>query len=572
MHIGPMRQLLAEAPRTQTASLFVAMLLVRLTEGIGLFLLVPLLEIVSKAGRPSALSSEVLNILQRVGVGTSMGALLAVFVGLIALRAALLFAQQALSVRYQYGVIDQLRTRLFASVLRAEWRWLVDKRISDFANLLTTGVGRIGAGLSQLIALIAGTTTLFAYGIAAFILSWQVTLIAIAIGAIAYALFSRHRANAAALGFAVNDANRSLQSKVQDGLAAIRLTKLSQAEARHSENFADVIARLRNKQLAFSISSGLGDAGLQVGGAATLAALLYGGLIWLALPLSIMLTMVLIFARLLPVFAATQQSYHLWLHTRAALVEFEEKLEQARAVAEPAALPDVPPLELSDAIVFDHVSFAYDATNPPVANQLSFRIPAKTTTAVTGPSGSGKSTFADLLTGLLSPDSGRILIDDVPLNADNRIRWRQSFAYVQQDSFLFHDTILANLKWAHPDATDQEIRDALGRASADFVFAFPDGLETVVGDSGQKLSGGERQRIALARALLAKPELLVLDEATSALDLDNEAIVHKALGKLRGQLTIVIIGHRLGERGIADHILRFEGNAVRFETLEPVNA
>jgi ATP-binding cassette subfamily C protein len=565
-----MRRLLAEAPQRQTALLFCVMLVARLTEGIGLFLLVPMLEILSAANATSALSQKILELLDRVGVSASMGSLLLIFIGLIALRAALLVAQQTLSLRYQHGVVDRMRSRLFDQLLRAEWRWLVDQRASDLANLLTTGVGRIGVGLSQIISLIAGITTLLAYGIAAFILSWQVTLVTVAIGILAYMLFSRHRSRAAELGHILNGANRSVQASIQEGLSAVRLTKLSRAEERHGQEFAKVIRQLRDQQVAFLFSSSLGDAALQIGGAITLAALLYGGLTWFALPLSIMLTLVLIFARLMPVFASTQQSYHHWLHARSGLEEFEDKVAEATHHAEPASGSQADLLALTKAIAFRDVSFEYATGDSSVLQKLSFRIPVKTTTAVLGPSGSGKSTFADMLTGLLTPEGGRIMIDDVPLDAENRLRWRQSVTYVEQDSFLFHDTILANLKWAHPSASVAEIEKALQLAAADFVFELPAGINTIVGDAGQKLSGGERQRIALARALLAKPALLVLDEATSALDLENEALVHKALAQLRGQMTIIVIGHRLAGIDIADQILRFEKGKVQMENPQKV--
>jgi ATP-binding cassette, subfamily C, bacterial len=567
-----MWHLLTQAPKSDTALLFAVMLLARLTEGIGLFLLVPLLETVSAASAPSAITQNMTAILARVGISAGLGALLTIFVALVAFRAVLLLVQQSLSVRYQYGVVDHYRQRLFATLLHAEWRWLVDQRGSDLANLLTTGVGRIGVGLSQLIALIAGCATLLAYGIAAMLLSWQVTLITVAIGTIAYLLFSGHRRRAVDLGHTVSSANRSLQARVQEGLAAVRLTKLSGAEDRHLGDFAASVGALREQQIAFTGSAARGDMALQVGGAAILAVLLYGGIGWLGLPVSIMLTMVLIFARLMPVFASTQQSYHLWLHARGGLEELEAKLAEAERFAEPDDAAATKSIALNDAITFDAVSFGYGDGSKAVLREISAKLAANSTILISGESGSGKSTFADLLTGLLQPDGGRILIDGVPLNAANRKQWRRSIAYVQQDSFLFHDTILANLRWAHPDASMADIEQALRQAAADFVFSLPDGLNSIVGDAGQKLSGGERQRIALARALLAKPSLLLLDEATSALDRENEALVHKALEGLRGKMTVIIIGHRHRDSDSADQWLHFENGHMTSRCAAKVTA
>ena len=190
----------------------------------------------------------------------------------------------------------------------------------------------------------------------------------------------------------------------------------------------------------------------------------------------------------------------------------------------------------------------------PAVNGITLSIPVRQTTALVGPSGCGKTTVADLVTGLLAPTSGRVLIDDMELNAERAGRWRSRIGYVSQDTFFFHDTVRANLKWAAPDASNAELEAAIRAAAADFLFRFPDGLETVIGDRGTRLSGGERQRFALARALARRPELLVLDEATSALDPDNERKVFDAIDALRGSMTILLITHRLWTLGRVDTI------------------
>jgi ATP-binding cassette subfamily C protein len=147
-------------------------------------------------------------------------------------------------------------------------------------------------------------------------------------------------------------------------------------------------------------------------------------------------------------------------------------------------------------------------------------------------------------------------VDDVLLDATNAAAWRESVAYVPQDPFLFNDTIRANLAWAEPGVTEGRIWEALEEASAaEFVRRLPLGLDAPAGDKGGRFSGGERQRLALARALLKNPAVLVLDEVTSSLDAGNEEAVHQALRRLRGKVTIVFISHRAGILDLADHIL-----------------
>jgi len=177
-------------------------------------------------------------------------------------------------------------------------------------------------------------------------------------------------------------------------------------------------------------------------------------------------------------------------------------------------------------------------------------------TALVGASGAGKSTLADLTLGLLTPNTGRVLVDGEPLTGDRLAAWRNSIGYVPQEPFLFHDTIRANLLWARPDATEEDLRVVLRAAAAEeFVTRLPQGLDTVVGDRGVRLSGGERQRLTLARALLRRPTLLVLDEATSSLDHENERLVQEAIAKLHGELTLVVIAHRLSTVQQAEQVV-----------------
>ena len=165
--------------------------------------------------------------------------------------------------------------------------------------------------------------------------------------------------------------------------------------------------------------------------------------------------------------------------------------------------------------------------------------------------------------GLLVPDAGKITIDDVVLTGDFARAWRKQIGYVAPDTFLFHDTIRANLLWAKPDATEDMMMKALQRASADdFVNALSNGLDTVVGDRGVLISQGERQRLALARAFLRHSSLLILDEATNSLDSDNEARVLGAIEAMRGQLTVIIIAHRLSTIRWADLIYVIDGGRV----------
>jgi ABC-type multidrug transport system fused ATPase/permease subunit len=176
-------------------------------------------------------------------------------------------------------------------------------------------------------------------------------------------------------------------------------------------------------------------------------------------------------------------------------------------------------------------------------------------TAIVGESGSGKSTLIDLLIGFYEPDEGVILADKKPLRGFDIYSFRRHIGYVPQDTILFNDTVKNNLLWSNEKATEKEIIEACKLANAhEFIMNLSDGYDTVVGERGVRLSGGERQRIALARALLRKPELLILDEATSALDSRSELLIKSAIENIAHKTTLVVIAHRLSTIVNADLI------------------
>ncbi|WP_145854454.1 ABC transporter ATP-binding protein [Pedobacter suwonensis] len=225
---------------------------------------------------------------------------------------------------------------------------------------------------------------------------------------------------------------------------------------------------------------------------------------------------------------------------------------------------NVPKQKIAGNLAFKHINFAYPS-RPEVAvlNQVSFEAKAGQKIAIVGPSGSGKSTTAGLILQFYQPQSGEILFDGKPAAAYSLTDIRNQIAIVPQDVMLFGGTILENIAYGKLKATKTEIIQAAKRANAhDFISAFPEGYETVVGERGVKLSGGQRQRIAIARALLKNPSILILDEATSSLDSESERLVQEALEELMSGRTSIIIAHRLSTIREADRILVLEKGQI----------
>ncbi len=211
---------------------------------------------------------------------------------------------------------------------------------------------------------------------------------------------------------------------------------------------------------------------------------------------------------------------------------------------------------LNRSIRFEHVDLRYSPESPLSLADLSFTLPRGTMLALVGPSGAGKSSIADLMTGLYAPSSGRILIDEQPLDTIDLVSWQQRLGVVSQDTFLFNATIAENVAFGTPCATPVQIEEACAAAQASkFIASLPQGYETLVGERGYRLSGGQRQRLSLARAILRNPELLILDEATSALDSQSEQLVQEAIDRFERDHTVLVIAHRLSTIVQADQIL-----------------
>ncbi len=213
-------------------------------------------------------------------------------------------------------------------------------------------------------------------------------------------------------------------------------------------------------------------------------------------------------------------------------------------------------------LVFDDVSFSYEEGKE-VINNISFVVPKGTVTALVGSSGSGKSTIAGLSATFLNPKSGKVTIDNNNMSKVKLNSYRKHLGVVLQDEFLFEGTIKENILFPRPNATEEELQNAVEAAYVnEFTDRFEDGLDTLIGERGVKLSGGQRQRLAIARAILANPKIIILDEATSSLDTESEALIQKSLSELIKDRTTIVIAHRLSTIKQADQILVIEAGEI----------
>ncbi|RVC56163.1 MAG: ABC transporter ATP-binding protein [Mesorhizobium sp.] len=542
-----------------------------LTEGVSILLLIPLLHLIGKSDQDFAIRLPDNALLHWLAPGGTLGlaTVLCLLVGLVALQAGFNRFKSVYMARLLYDFVNRLRMDLFEAIGRARWGIFARTRSSDLDHALTGDIDRVQAAAFSLLMLAQTAVLLAGYLVVSLFISPVMTSFAIVIGVLMFVALRPFRSRATAYG-RVLTANRQDQYRtVSEFLGGIKVAKSLNVEASYFAQLRATLEKMKADNLNYVRNSTIGTALFQVASVIGLSLFIYIALTRFHLSLAEIVVLLLVFMRIAPRFMDMQTQAQQLLINLPAYASMQGLQTRFDAEREPASQgTQGARLSLDVGLNIRDVSLAYgglaDAVEgKAVVSGITFGLPAGKVTALIGPSGSGKSTIADMLLGLLEPTQGKILADGVEIGPGNRRFWRDQVAYVPQDVFLLHDTIAANLRLAAPQASDAELWTALRSAhAADFVERLEERLDTVVGDRGIRLSGGERQRIALARALLRKPSLLILDEATSALDWQNQSLIAKSIDGLRGTMTILTIAHRPSMIAFADWVVAIENGHI----------
>ncbi|WP_406070463.1 ABC transporter ATP-binding protein [Micromonospora sp. NBC_01638] len=511
---------------------------------------------------------------------------LAVLIALIALaEAGLGLVTRFLSASIGEGLIVQLRTAVFDHVQRMPVAFFTRTRTGALVSRLNNDVIGAQRAFSDTLSSVVGNAVTLMLTLAVMLtFSWQITLLALVLLPIFVLPARRMGSRLAQLQREAAEHNAAMSTRMTERFSApgATLVKLYGRPAEESAEFAARARRVRDIGIRAAMLQWVFITALTVVGSLALA-LVYGlgGLYALrgSLDAGTVVALALLLSRL---YAPLTSLASARVEVMSALVSFERVFEVLdlkplildRSDARP--LPDGPV-----AVEFDGVRFGYPSADKvslasledvakldtrggeEVLHGVSFRAEAGQMVALVGSSGAGKSTIAQLVPRLYDVEDGAVKLADIDVRDLSADSIRTALGVVTQDGHLFHESIRANLAFAQPDATENEMWEVLRRARLDdLIRSLPDGLDTVVGERGYRLSGGERQRLTIARLLLARPRVVILDEATAHLDSTSEAAVQDALAEALAGRTSVVIAHRLSTIRAADQILVVEDGRI----------
>jgi ABC-type multidrug transport system fused ATPase/permease subunit len=558
--IAFIRDLALKYPLLVTAN--VTLLVLSSLSGVLSFLSVaPLIDFFLHPGLENAskVTLSFVDFISVLGLKVSKSTFLICFLLTILLTNGFSILSRYSMLHLKYAISLDLTVGSFQDFFDAQWSFFSGNKQGTLLNTFLKEIQVVGNALGAVTLFFSSIIQFVFYMIVPVYISWQLSIVSLAVALIfSWPFFMLGKLNYR-LGKVNTSTANEVSSVIQESLSSAKVILGFGNQSVSLERLCTVYkthirATLKSQTLTTATPLAYEPLGMLV----IVIALVLGG--WFTIPLSELVVLLWAFRSSIPLVGEM-------ITRRNSLSNLIPSYEQVqdlrtRARAQHTGLGGDPFPGLDREIRVDNLTFAYP-DHPPVLSQVNVVIPKGQMTAIVGESGSGKSTLIDVIMGFHKPQAGQVCIDGIPLSHFDINSCRQRFGYVPQDSILFNASLRENLLWSKPGSTEEEIIAACKQANADgFIRSFPEGYSTRVGDRGVRLSGGQCQRIALARALLRKPDLLILDEATSALDSQSEQLIQQAIEDAVGETTIVVIAHRLSTIVNADYIYVMEKGRV----------
>ena len=530
-------------------------LTVAFLEGVNIGLLVPILETMASPGQVGEhwLSQTVARIFDTVGVPLSLGPNLLALGVLILVTAGLDYVRRLMVAGAERDFTIWMRSKYMGDLMHADISYFHQERLGVLTGNLTLQAEHAGFCLRYIAEIIGLSGVILAYVAAAFVIAPVPTGVAVGIMIlITLAVQVYIRRIGIIYAESVVLAN-DLQANAVETLSGIHVIKSFVMETIRWNDFkakavdmGNIVYRRERNRSQLLVSQ-------EVARIVLIGIIVYLAAAVLSMDIAVIVALLFLLFRMAPRISGLNTARHNLTGRLSALHATQEIM--AETTAPKIVSGDQPFTKLKTGIEMNIDSFSYNGSGEVLQN-TRFTIDSGKTTAIVGASGAGKTTLVDLILRLYDPDQGSILVDGVDLRDLKLDDWRGSIGVVSQDVFLFNDTVANNIGLGRAQGTMDRIVDVAKQASAhEFIKQLPDGYETQIGDRGWNLSGGQRQRVAMARAILANPEILVLDEATSALDSESEQLIQQSMEQLRGACTVVVVAHRTSTIQNADKIV-----------------
>ncbi len=538
---------------------------VGLGEGISVVLLLPLLN---RIGIPATTNQGGVIKLLDAGL-TLVGAtgpltILFVIIVLTAIQTALAIGQTWWTFRLARRYQSQRQVELFSALMSAKWEFLADKKAGELTSAIVTECERLGATFTICLSLLAVIVVTGIYTTLSLFITWQLTLGLIGFAAAAAIAMTELYKRTYAIGQSLSPLNTELYSALTENFAGAKFIKAACGVDRATTRIESLVRKLERANAAAVSMPATVRSLLEFIAFAILATALVLSSGWMGVAAGNVLVVLALFGRLYPRITSMQAQVHHLNWNLPAIKVIDALQTAAEAEAERRDSPERPQglgVSLPASLTVRGLEVKFGERK--ALEGVDVQLPMPGLAAVVGGSGAGKSTLVHALLGLVEPSTGSIRLGSYDLTSAPLGAWRRAIGYVPQETILFHASIRDNLTFANPAASDREIELAARRAHAhDFIMAWPEGYETIIGDQGLKLSGGQRQRLGIARALLTNPLLLILDEAMSALDTVSELEIIRTLDELKKQIGILVIAHRLAVVSSADWIYVFEKGQI----------
>lgn len=541
--------------------LFLITLFLGLTQGVTIIMLIPLLGLLNPdqaTGETSRLNDFFNKIIENTGIELNLTLILAFFAVSLLITSLLQYFQTTMQSTYQQEFSYHTRRRLFKKIIKSDWQFLNSKSKHNHIQILTTEIPKMTNYYYFYLGLATKVILISSQVIMAFLISVKFSLFVVVTGIVIFFLLRGYIKNSSLIGGANIQAFRKMLKHIDDFWVTVKMAKVHNTEDFYFNKFDDSNKRIleyQNKQIK---NRALPQLLFTMAGVVVLIAVVYFAYNSAHIPLASLFVLILLFARIFPQFTGINNDVNM-MYSGAESVKLVLNLDRETKESFLSVPKDISTISFNDKLEIKNISFSYDKVHP-VYENFSVSIPAGKMTGITGRSGCGKTTLIDIIAGLQLPDSGSVEVDGITLSNENFPAWRRSLGYLPQDSFFIDGTIRENLIWdSERKLTDEQIFETLKIVNADtIVTAQKEGLDTNISNYQFHFSGGERQRLALARVLLRAPKLLLLDEATSSLDSENEKLIMECLTRLKKNVTVVFVTHRLYLREWFDEMVEME--------------